>query len=469
MKKKYHFIAIGGVGMSGLAKYLLQNDFEVSGSDINDSKYVQGVRKLGAKVHIGHDENNVPDDCIVVASTAIRENNPEIQKAKRLGLPIWHRSDLLAEIAQHEPYFIGFSGTHGKTTTSGLCSYVLEKANLKPSYIVGGIIPEINTNANAAHDKFFIAELDESDGTIVKYSPNLVVVNNLEPDHLDFYKNGLESILETFEKFLSNLRENAIIMANTDNEGVKRLVRYFTEHKLAHNAKFVTYSIGGNTDYCAKNINYGEDFTTFDIYYKGELQTTLKICLKGVHNVYNSLAVWGSLHQAGVQMDLVNPHFATFTGMGRRFQKVGEFDGISIYDDYAHHPTEIKATLSSSKSFKNRNVIAVFQPHRYTRLQNLWNEFMGAFSDVDRVVVTDVYAASEDPIEGVNSEAFTNELKEKIDIPCENLKGDMKTVAKQLYPTLKSGDVVIGLGAGTITALGKELLALHDEGAKVGK
>ena len=469
MKKKYHFIAIGGVGMSGLAKYLLQNDFEVSGSDINDSKYVQGVRKLGAKVHIGHDENNVPDDCIVVASTAIRENNPEIQKAKRLGLPIWHRSDLLAEIAQHEPYFIGFSGTHGKTTTSGLCSYVLEKANLKPSYIVGGIIPEINTNANAAHDKFFIAELDESDGTIVKYSPNLVVVNNLEPDHLDFYKNGLESILETFEKFLSNLRENAIIMANTDNEGVKRLVRYFTEHKLAHNAKFVTYSIGGNTDYCAKNINYGEDFTTFDIYYKGELQTTLKICLKGVHNVYNSLAVWGSLHQAGVQMDLVNPHFATFTGMGRRFQKVGEFDGISIYDDYAHHPTEIKATLSSSKSFKNRNVIAVFQPHRYTRLQNLWNEFMGAFSDIDRVVVTDVYAASEDPIEGVNSEAFTNELKEKIDIPCENLKGDMKTVAKQLFPTLKSGDVVIGLGAGTITALGKELLALHDEGAKVGK
>lgn len=469
MKKKYHFIAIGGVGMSGLAKYLLQNDFEVSGSDINDSKYVQGVRKLGAKVHIGHDENNVPGDCIVVASTAIRENNPEIQKAKRLGLPIWHRSDLLAEIAQHEPYFIGFSGTHGKTTTSGLCSYVLEKANLKPSYIVGGIIPEINTNANAAHDKFFIAELDESDGTIVKYSPNLVVVNNLEPDHLDFYKNGLESILETFEKFLSNLRENAIIMANTDNEGVKRLVKYFTEHKLAHNAKFVTYSIGGNTDYCAKNINYGEDFTTFDIYYKGELQTTLKICLKGVHNVYNSLAVWGSLHQAGVQMDLVNPHFATFTGMGRRFQKVGEFDGISIYDDYAHHPTEIKATLSSSKSFKNRNVIAVFQPHRYTRLQNLWNEFMGAFSDVDRVVVTDVYAASEDPIEGVNSEAFTNELKEKIDIPCENLKGDMKTVAKQLFPTLKSGDVVIGLGAGTITALGKELLALHDEGAKVGK
>lgn len=468
MKNKYHFIAIGGVGMSGLAKFLLQKGFEVSGSDINDSKYVQKLKKLGAKVFIGHDENNLPDDCVVIASTAIRDNNPEIQKAKRLGLKIWHRSDLLAEISQNEEFFIGYSGTHGKTTTSGLCSYVLDKAGLKPSYVVGGTIPELDTNANCANDKFFIAELDESDGTIVKYSANIVVVNNLEPDHLDFYKNGLDSILETFEKFLSNIRENGIVLANTDNEGVKRLVKYYTEHELAHNAKFLTYSIGGNTDYCAKNIVYGEEFTNFDILYKGEVQTNLKICLKGVHSVYNSLAVWASLHTSGVDMNLVNPHFATFTGMGRRFQKVGEFDGISIYDDYAHHPTEIKATLSSSKSFKNRNVIAVFQPHRYTRLQNLWNEFMGAFSDVDRVVVTDVYAASEDPIEGVNSEAFTNELKEKIDIPCENITGSIQDVAKKLFPTLKSGDIVIGLGAGTITNLGKELLTLSKEQTKVG-
>ena len=468
MKNKYHFIAIGGVGMSGLAKFLLQKGFEVSGSDINDSKYVQKLKKLGAKVFIGHDENNLPDDCVVIASTAIRDNNPEIQKAKRLGLKIWHRSDLLAEISQNEEFFIGYSGTHGKTTTSGLCSYVLSKAGLKPSYVVGGTIPELDTNADCANDKFFIAELDESDGTIVKYSANIVVVNNLEPDHLDFYKNGLDSILETFEKFLSNIRENGIVLANTDNEGVKRLVKYYTEHELAHNAKFLTYSIGGNTDYCAKNIVYGEEFTSFDILYKGDIQTNLKICLKGVHSVYNSLAVWASLHTSGIDMNLVNPHFATFTGMGRRFQKVGEFDGISIYDDYAHHPTEIKATLSSSKSFKNRNVIAVFQPHRYTRLQNLWNEFMGAFSDVDRVVVTDVYAASEDPIEGVNSEAFTNELKEKIDIPCENITGSIQEVAKKLFPTLKSGDIVIGLGAGTITNLGKELLTLSKEQTKVG-
>ena len=296
----------------------------------------------------------------------------------------------------------------------------------------------------------------------------MVVVNNLEPDHLDFYKNGLESILETFEAFLSKLRVNGTVLANMDNDGVKRLVRYFSENGIANNAKFVTYSIGGNTDYCAKNINYGEDFTTFDILYKGEVKTSLRICLKGVHNVYNSLAVWAALHQAGVDMNLVKPHFATFTGMGRRFQKVGEFDDIMIYDDYAHHPTEIKATLSSSKSFKNRNVIAVFQPHRYTRLQNLWNEFMTSFSDVDRIVVTDVYAASETPIEGVNSLAFTQELREKIDIPCEYMEGDMQEVAQNLFPTLKPGDIVIGLGAGTITQLGKELMNLSKEKIKVG-
>ncbi len=449
--------------MSGLAKYLLQNGYEVSGSDINDSKYVKSVRDLGAKVYIGHNEDNLPDNCIVVASTAIREFNPEMQKAKRLGLPIWHRSDLLAEISRGEEYFIGYSGTHGKTTTSGLCSYVLEKAGLKPSYVVGGIIPEINTNANCAHEKYFIAELDESDGTIVKYSPNLVVVNNLEPDHLDFYKNGLESILETFETFISNMRENGIILANMDNEGVKRLVKYFSVHELAHNAKFVTFSIGGNTDYCAKNIVYGEDYTTFDIFYKGEFQTNLKIWLKGVHNVYNSLAVWASLHLSNIDMNLVNPHFATFTGMGRRFQKVGEFNGISVYDDYAHHPTEIKATLSCSKSFKDKRIIAVFQPHRFSRLQNLWNEFMEAFDGIDELIVTDVYAASEDEIVGVNSQAFVNEFKEKSDIPCRHISGSIEEVAKELYKDLKPNDIIIGLGAGTITKLGPELLKLNEK------
>lgn len=443
--------------MSGLAKYLLENGFEVSGSDINDSKYIDKLRKLGAKIYIGHDAKNVPEDCIVVASTAIKNDNPEIQRAKELGLTIYHRSDILAKISAMGKFFLGFSGTHGKTTTSGLASYVLEKAGLLPSYVVGGIIPEINTNANCQNGKYFCAELDESDGTIVKYAPDIVVVNNLEPDHLDFYTKGIESIIETFSKFLYNLKEDSIILANVDNDGVNLLLNT----PVAKMHKCLTYAVNSNADYVAANIVYNEDYTNYDICYKNEVIANMKICLKGVHSVYNSLAVFATLHQAGVDINCVLPHFATFTGMGRRFEKVCEFDEISVYDDYAHHPTEIKATLSCAKSFKNRNVIAVFQPHRYTRLMNLWDDFKGAFTDVDRVVVTDIYAASEKPIDGVTSEKFAKEINS------EYISGSIKNVAEKLIPTLKRGDVIIGLGAGTITDLGKELLNMRN--MKVGK
>ena len=438
--------------MSGLAKYLLENGCDVSGSDVCDGKYVEKVRKLGATVYIGHRAENVPDDCVVIASTAIREDNPEMVRARELGLPVYHRSDLLAEISREGKVFLGYSGTHGKTTTSGLSSYVMEKAGLKPSYVVGGIIPELDTNAHCQDGKFFAAELDESDGTIVKYVPNIVVVNNLEADHLDFYKNGLSSILETFESFISKMPDDGVVLVNYDCEASKSL----------HSHKTMTFGLSDGVDYQAKNIEFTSEFTSFDIYFKGEFLTDLKIILKGTHNVYNALSVLASLHQAGVDIELVKPHFATFSGMGRRFQKVGQANGAVIYDDYAHHPTEIKAALSSALSFKGKNVVAVFQPHRYTRLKNLWNEFLNAFENVDKVIVTDVYAASEDAIEGVNSKAFADDLN-KNGVNCEYIKGDMKAVARAIYPSLKEDDVVIGLGAGTITVLGKELIALDKE------
>jgi len=451
LKKKYHFIAIGGVGMSGLAKYLLENGCEVSGSDIKDSKYVDKLRKLGAKVYIGHKEENLPEDCVVVASTAIKDDNPEIIKARRLKLPIYHRSDLLAEISKQDKFFIGYSGTHGKTTTSGLASYVLDLAGLEPSFVVGGIIPELGVNSQSTNGKYFIAELDESDGTIVKYAPNVVVINNLEPDHLDFYKDGMKSLLATFEKFISNVKEESVVLINNDCEVLKQL----------HAHKVMTFGLS-DADYTAKNIEFTQDCTTFDVYYKGELLTSLSIILRGKHNVYNALSVIASLHQAGIDIEKVKKHFATFSGMGRRFQKVGEFDGITVYDDYAHHPTEIKATLSCAESFKNKRVIAVFQPHRFSRLKNLWNDFLTSFNGVDMVVVTDVYAASENPIEGISGENFAKELASKTDIPCKHLSGDMKAVAEKLFPCLENGDVVIGLGAGTITNLGKELFAVNE-------
>ena len=438
---RYHFIAIGGIGMSGLAKYLLEDGHTVSGSDIADSKYVEKLRELGATVFIGHDAKNVPDDAIIIKSSAIRDNNPEVVRAKELGLKIYHRSDLLEEIAKsaqdNGKCFIGFSGTHGKTTTSGMASYVLDKAGLEPSFVDGGIIPELNTNAQHKSGEHFVAELDESDGTIVKYYPDILVINNLEEDHIDFYKNGMPDLVKTFNKAISQAKK---VLINNDNEGTALL-----------SGNFVTFGLN-DADYTAKKI----DSDTIEIYYKGEHLTKIKTQLAGVHNVYNVLAVVSALYEAGVDIQKVAEYFYGFTGMGRRFQKVGEINGIKIYDDYAHHPTEIKATLDAAASkFGKDNVVAVFQPHRYTRLQSLWNEFKGAFSNAGRVIVTDVYAASEDQIAGISGENFAKDL-----VGSEYFSGDMKSVAKELLPTLKQGDVVIGLGAGTITNLGKELKLL---------
>lgn len=459
MKDKYYFIAIGGIGMSGLAKYLLEDGFEVLGSDIKQNRNIVELEKLGAKVFIGHNENNLPDNCVVVASTAIKEDNPELLKAKRLGLEILHRSDMLARISKglnkdKKKYFLGYSGTHGKTTTSGLCAYVLEKAGLSPSFVVGGIVPEFGINSNSGKGEFFAAELDESDGTIVKYQPEISVINNLEIDHVDFYTNGLQSILDTFKVYLSNLPVDAKVLICNDNDGNRQLMSQNPD------VKFITFGLE-DADYTAKNIALGAE-TSFDIYYKGEFLINLKTQMLGKHNIYNAIAVLASLNEAGVDLELVKPHFYTFTGMGRRFQLSAKFDGISVYDDYAHHPTEIKATLSAVQVLKtdSNNIIAVFQPHRYSRFQGLWHEFLGAFDGVSKVFITDIYAASEEPIEGITPEEFASKLSEKI--PCEYLSGSISDVAKKLLPEITSGDIVIGLGAGTITTLGKDLLNLKD-------
>lgn len=444
--KKYHFIAIGGIGMSGLAKYLLEDGHTVSGSDIQDSKYIDALRSLGAKIYIGHNENNLSNDIdAVIVSTAIRETNPELVKARELGLKIYHRSDLLKEIAEMAQKagkcFIGFAGTHGKTTTSGMASYVLDKSNLDPAFVVGGIVPEINTNAQHKSGRFFTAELDESDGTLVKYHPDILVINNLEEDHLDFYKNGMDDILKVFNQAISQSKK---VLVNSDDKGTKNL-----------KGNFITFGLE-TADYTAKNIRISSTGTIFDLYKKTEKLVEIKLELTGIHNVYNALAVASALIEGGVEINKVKEHFSSFTGMGRRFQFVCELkDGVKVYDDYAHHPTEIKAVLdASSAKFGKENIVAIFQPHRYTRLKGLWDEFKGAFANANRVIVTDVYEASEDPIEGITGENFAKE------IGVEHFKGSIEAVAEQLLPTLKTNNIVVGLGAGTITNLGKYLKEL---------
>lgn len=440
---KYHFIAIGGIGMSGLAKYLLEDGHSVTGSDIQDSKYIDALRALGARVNVGHCEDNLPNDVdAVIVSTAIRESNPELIKARKLGLKIYHRSDLLKEIAESAQAegkcFIGFAGTHGKTTTSGMASYVLDKANLDPAFVVGGIVPEIITNAQHKEGKFFTAELDESDGTLIKYHPDILVINNLEEDHLDFYKNGMDDIVKVFNQAIAQSKK---VLINADDAGCKFL-----------SGSFITFGLN-EADYTARNIVTSKDGTLFDFYKGNEKIIEIKIGLTGNHNIYNTLAVASALMEAGVDIKAVKNAFATFTGMGRRFQHVCDLkNNIQVYDDYAHHPTEIKAVLdAASAKFGKENIVAVFQPHRYTRLKGLWNEFKGAFADAGRVVVTDVYSASEDPIEGVTGVNFAKEIN------AEHYSGSIEDVAKRLLPTLEEGNIVTGLGAGTITSLGKYL------------
>ena len=405
-KQNFHFIAIGGVGMSGLAKYLLEEGFSVSGSDISESKYFNQVKNLGANVHTGHDESNLPENSVVVASTAIKDSNPEIKKAKSLKMDILHRSDLLKYIAEkfqeEKGKFIGFSGTHGKTTTSGLAAYVMEKAGLEPSYVVGGVIPELDTNAKSASGKYFTAELDESDGTILKYKPDVIVINNLEVDHVDFYKNGLESLLETFSTFLSKLPPSAKILINTDNSGNLELI------KRNPGYDFITYGLD-NAEYTAKNHTQ----SSFVLCKNNKEICKINLSIQGKHNIYNALSVAAALIEAGEDIKELAPYFEGFTGMGRRYQHVADVNGVCIIDDYAHHPSEIAATLECAKNCNpDKRIVAIFQPHRYTRLHGLFDEFLSCFKNADKVIVLDTYAASEEPIGGHTSEEFALELIE---------------------------------------------------------
>lgn len=453
----YHFIALGGVGQSALAKILVQRGYSVSGSDISDSKYLKELKELGAKVFIGHNEDNLPSNSNVVVSSAIKENNPELKKARALNLNVLHRSDMLKILSCDFPVFIGFAGTHGKTTTSGFASYLLSKAGKEPAFAVGGIIPGLNTNADASvNSKIFIAELDESDGTIIKYAPGILVINNLEADHLDFYKNGLEDVLKTFKTLVSNLPSGAKIIANADDAGVNKFLEIIPDNNII---KFSAKNIL-DKGFSAKNICFNGNGAGFEIFYNGDLLGEISISLKGIHNVYNTLAVVAALIEAGFEFNDFKDYLNSFTGMGRRFQTVFKSETVEIIDDYAHHPSEIKTTLSAAseykiKSAKNR-LVAIFQPHRYTRLKGLWDDFLNAFENCDVLIVTDVFSAGDSFDDEYNSENFAKIIKAKT--PAKQiiyLPGSINDVSKTVAGYVNKGDLVLTLGAGDITKLGK--------------
>ena len=453
MTNSFHFIAIGGVGQSALAKILLQLGFEVSGSDIEESKYTKLVEKLGAKISIGHDEKNIKQGQTVVISSAIKEDNPELKRARELNLKVMHRSDCLDFISRKFPCFVGFAGTHGKTTTSGLMSFILEKMQKEPAYAIGGIIPKINENANASKtSKYFIAELDESDGTIEKYAPNCFVVNNLEADHLDFYKNGLEDIIKTFKKTINNMQKTDKLFINFDDDGAKRLL------KESNFENYISFAINSNADYQAKNIVQKDLETEFDVYKNDKFLTKINLIIPGVHNVYNTLSVISVLDSLGFKQEEYAQYFSEFSGMGRRFQLYGEINDIKIIDDYAHHPTEVNATIQAISGSKRRK-LAIFQPHRYTRLEGLWQEFIESFKPVDKLYVLDVFNAGKEADIGYNSNTFAAACS-KNGIDAKYIKGDMKKAAEQILPDIQKNDLVITLGAGDNTKICGEIYDL---------
>lgn len=446
--KKIHFVAVGGIGVSAVAKSLIELGFQVSGSDIRPNKNTKALEDKGARIFIGHDASNIDGAAALVVSSAIKNDNPEIVEAMRQNIPIFHRAQGLKAVLEglgfdKKPVSIGLTGTHGKTTTTGMTTLIFEMAKKAPTFLIGGFLPQFHTNAQAGSGDFAIAEMDESDGTIVIYNTDILLITNLEVDHVDFYKNGLEQIIDTFEQVVNKTKK---IVLNIDDYGCKKL------YSKVDKTKILTYSIKGeNADFCAKNIHLKESKTVFDVYKKNEKLGQIELQVPGIHNVSNAIGVLMVCLEAGLSFEEVQNGLQEFVGTGRRFEFVGQKDGVKYYDDYAHHPTEIKATIESAKQLQKR-VVAVFQPHRYTRLQTFWEEFKNSLQLADVVVVTDVYGAGEAPIEGINSEKFASEVGSFV-----YLKGDMNTVSNQLQDFVKAGDIVLTLGAGTITEVGYKI------------
>lgn len=455
-REYFHFIGIGGIGMSALALCLIDKGFNISGSDLCSNNNIEKLISKGARINIGHKAENIVNVGLIIASSAIKENNPELLEAKRQNIPVIHRSQLLEALMDglardEKPISIGVSGTHGKTTTSGMLGLVFELAGLEPSIAVGGMIPSLNTNSKFSDGKYFISELDESDGTISIYKPDYTVITNLEKDHVDHYEDGLSQVLATFEGFLKRLNDNAKVVVNIDDSGVQKLLSNVNLNNM------ITYSIkpDSNADFTAKNIFSDGFSTSAEIYRKGQHLGDIELVVPGIHNISNSLAVIAVALDCGIAFETIKNSLKQFTGMKRRFQTIFNENNIRIVDDYAHHPTEIKATLNSALTIKKKGlanrIVAVFQPHRYTRFHGLWEDFKTCFENADEVFVIDVYPAGEAPIEGFLSQDFCTQTGFKY------LDGNIEYAVSKLLPLLNEGDLVIGLGAGSINMFTKIL------------
>lgn len=438
---KVHFIGIGGIGMSGIAEVLLDFGFKVSGSDLSESAVTENLKKKGAEVYLGHARENIKNCTTIVYSSAINEKNPEIIEARENNIPLMRRAEMLAELMRLK-HGIAIAGTHGKTTTTSFLATILQESEYDPTYIIGGIVDNLKGNAKVGKGRYLVAEADESDGSFLLLNPVMSVVTNIDFDHMEFYKTE-ENLLNSFERFMNKIPFYGLCALNAHDEKIKSLIPKMKK-------PWVTFGIDIESDFQAKNLIYKDFTTTFDLYFKGKLVEKIILSLPGRHNILNSLGAIALAHHMGLGFDTIASSITKFKGVNRRFQLLLEKGDFELLDDYGHHPTEIKETLSTLRKIReNKKVVAVFEPHRFTRTKDCWNDFIESFHDVDEVALLPIYPASEEPIEGVTSEKMSQDMS-------SHFSGSVKSyssfseLGEYLKSKLNENVTVISLGAGSI-------------------
>ncbi|MDO5786706.1 MAG: UDP-N-acetylmuramate--L-alanine ligase [Phascolarctobacterium sp.] len=452
-----HFIGIGGAGMSALAYVLIKRGYDVSGSDLNAGHMSAHLAEEGAMVYMGHDACQVDDADAVVVSTAIHANNPELVAAKAKGLPVLHRSDVLAALLNNAKG-VAVAGAHGKTTTSAMISCIAAESGIDPTIVIGGEVTSLGGNARNGAGSYVVAEADESDGSFLKFYPHLAVVTNIEDDHLDHYGTE-ENIYKAFKQFLGNITEGGKAILCADNAKVRRLAQETDKTVL-------TYGIEGeDADFVAKNITYGVNGTIYDLYCHNELLTQVHLIVPGRHNVLNSMGAFVAAREMGIAMEKILASLAKFGGAKRRFETKGKIEGVWIVDDYAHHPTEIGVTLKAARQTQPKRLLCVFQPHRYTRTQLLFDEFCASFVGCDELIIVDIYAAGEDPIEGVSSAKLAEGIHAATGQKVQYIPRLAKA-EEYLQAQAQAGDLIMTIGAGDVFKIGEELVRELERNAK---
>jgi len=453
--QKIHFVGIGGIGMSGIAEVLINLGYQVSGSDLKESDITRRLASLGGTIAYGHRAENLAEVDVVVTSTAVNQENPEVQEAHRRKIPVIPRAEMLAELMRMK-YGVAIAGTHGKTTTTSMVATVLSAGDIDPTVVIGGRLDSIGSNAKLGQGKFLVAEADESDGSFLKLSPTIAVVTNIDEDHMDYYQD-LDEIRAIFVDFINKVPFYGLVVLCLDDENIQGIIPDVKK-------RMVTYGMTSQADFMATGIEHEADRTSFSVHYRGKELGRLNIRMPGRHNVLNALAAVA----VGMELDMpfaaIAEGFHDFGGVGRRFQIKGEAQEIMVVDDYGHHPVEIKATLAAAKSGWSRRVVAVFQPHRYTRTQALFDEFLTAFYQADHVAVMDIYAAGEEPIAEASAEKLADGINGHGHKSC-CYTGDAEATIEHLQAVLQPGDILITLGAGNVWQVGTEMLQMLEESA----